>query len=175
MTVNVRIMAATNRDLSRAVSRGEFRRDLFFRLNVYGIRVPPLRERLADIPVLTRQIVGQMASELRLTAGLSIRPEDMEKLIQYSWPGNVRELKNVLERSVILSEGPDLRLDFLDLTETNHCESPWVVSFLIPVHDLGRGGIETPVYRNGPCNGLAVINVLPHVFSGSPDIRSSAR
>ena len=83
VTVNVRIMAATNRDLSQAVSGGEFRRDLFFRLNVYGIRVPPLRERLADIPVLTRQIVGQLARELRLTAGLSIRPEDMEKLMQY--------------------------------------------------------------------------------------------
>jgi PAS domain S-box-containing protein len=129
VTVNVRIMAATNRDLSQAVARGEFRPDLFFRLNVYGIRVPPLRERLADIPVLTRQIVGQLARELRLTAGLSIRPEDMEKLIQYSWPGNVRELKNVLERSVILSEGPDLRLDFLELAETSHCKSPWTVEF----------------------------------------------
>jgi transcriptional regulator with PAS, ATPase and Fis domain len=78
VTVNVRIMAATNKDLSQAVSRGEFRRDLFFRLNVYGIRVPTLRERLADIPVLTRQIVGQLARELQLTAGLSICPEDME-------------------------------------------------------------------------------------------------
>jgi len=129
VTVNVRIMAATNRDLSQAVSRGEFRRDLFFRLNVYGIRVPPLRERLADIPVLTRQIVGQLARELQLAAGLSIRPEDMEKLIQYSWPGNVRELKNVLERSVILSEGPDLRLDFLELAEANPCQSPSIVEF----------------------------------------------
>jgi PAS domain S-box-containing protein len=129
VTVNVRIMAATNRDLSQAVSRGEFRRDLFFRLNVYGIRVPPLRERLADIPVLTRQIVGQLARELQLTAGLRIRPEDMEKLIQYSWPGNVRELKNVLERSVILSEGPDLRLDFLELAEANPCQSPSIVEF----------------------------------------------
>lgn len=129
VTVNVRLMAATNRDLSQAASRGEFRRDLFFRLNVYGIRVPPLRERLADIPVLTRQIVGQLARELRLTAGLSIRPEDMEKLIQYSWPGNVRELKNVLERSVILSEGPDLRLDFLELAEANPCQSPSIVEF----------------------------------------------
>ncbi|MFZ5865510.1 MAG: sigma 54-interacting transcriptional regulator [Thermodesulfobacteriota bacterium] len=129
VTVNVRIMAATNRDLSQAVSRDEFRRDLFFRLNVYGIRVPPLRERLADIPVLTRQIVGQLARELRLTAGLSIRPEDMEKLMTYSWPGNVRELKNVLERSVMLSEGPDLRLDFLEPAEPNQCESPWTVEF----------------------------------------------
>lgn len=129
VTVNVRIMAATNRDLSQAVSRGEFRRDLFFRLNVYRIGVPPLRERLADIPVLTRQIVEQLAQELHLTAGLRVRPEDMEKLMQYSWPGNVRELKNVLERSVILSEGPDLRLDFLELAETNQCESPWIVEF----------------------------------------------
>jgi PAS domain S-box-containing protein len=129
VTVNVRIMAATNRDLSQAVSRGEFRRDLFFRLNVFGIRVPPLRERLADIPVLTRQIVGQLAREHRLTAGLSVRPEDMEKLMQYSWPGNVRELKNVLERSVMLSEGPDLRLDFLEVAEPHQCESPWIVEF----------------------------------------------
>jgi PAS domain S-box-containing protein len=129
VTVNVRIMAATNRDLSQAVSRGEFRRDLFFRLNVYRIRVPPLRERLADIPVLTSQIVGQLARELQLTAGLSIRPEDMEKLIQYSWPGNVRELKNVLERSVIISEGPDLRVDFLEFTENSESEAPLVVNF----------------------------------------------
>jgi len=129
VTVNVRIMAATNRDLSQAVSRGEFRRDLFFRLNVYGIRVPPLRDRLADIPVLTRQIVDQLARELQLTAALSIRPEDMEKLMQYSWPGNVRELKNVLERSVILSEGPDLRLDFLEPAEPNQYESPSTAEF----------------------------------------------
>ncbi|MCA1961712.1 MAG: sigma 54-interacting transcriptional regulator [Desulfomonile sp.] len=129
VTVNVRIMAATNRDLSQAVSRGEFRRDLFFRLNVYRIRVPPLRERLADIPVLTRQIVGQLARELRLTAELDIRPEDMEKLMQYSWPGNVRELKNVLERSVMLSEGPSLRLDSLEPAEPNEIESTWGVGF----------------------------------------------
>lgn len=129
VTVNVRIMAATNRDLSQAVSRGEFRRDLFFRLNVYGIQVPPLRERLADIPVLTRQIVGQLARELRLAAGFSIRPDDMEKLMQYSWPGNVRELKNVLERSVMLSEGPDLRLDFLEVSEPHQCESALTVEF----------------------------------------------
>lgn len=153
VTVNVRLMAATNRDLSQAVSRGEFRRDLFFRLNVYRIGVPPLRERLADIPVLTRQIVEQLAQELQLTAGLRVRPEDMEKLMQYSWPGNVRELKNVLERSVILSEGPDLRLDFLELAETNHCESPWIVefppspSFTSVIGDLRRQFIELALQR----------------------------
>ncbi len=165
VTVNVRIMAATNRDLSQAVSKGEFRRDLFFRLNVYGIRVPPLRERLADIPVLTGQIVGQLAQELRLTAGLSIRPEDMEKLIQYSWPGNVRELKNVLERSVILSEGPDLRLDFLDLAHTNDCDSPWVVGFppspsmTSAIEELRRQFVEMALERSGG-NKCAAARIL---------------
>jgi PAS domain S-box-containing protein len=129
VTVNVRIMAATNRDLTEAVSKGEFRRDLFFRLNVYRIQVPALRERLSDIPVLTQQILAQLAQELRLTAELRIHQEDMEKLIRYSWPGNVRELKNVLERSVIISEGPDLRVDFLEFTESSESEAPLVMNF----------------------------------------------
>jgi sigma-54 dependent transcriptional regulator, acetoin dehydrogenase operon transcriptional activator AcoR len=129
VTVNVRIMAATNRDLGQAVAKGEFRRDLFFRLNVYRICVPPLRERAADIPVLTRQIVSRLAGEMLLGREMSIRSEDMEKLIRYSWPGNVRELKNILERSVIISEGPDLRMDFLESTESGESEAPLVVNF----------------------------------------------
>jgi PAS domain S-box-containing protein len=127
--VNVRIMAATNRDLSQAVSSGEFRRDLFYRLNVYRIQVPPLRERAADIPILSRQIVGQLTRELQLAREVHIRTEDMEKLIQYSWPGNVRELKNVLERSVIISEGPDLRVDFLEFKETGQSDGPVILDF----------------------------------------------
>lgn len=129
VTVNVRIMAATNRDLCQAVANGEFRHDLFFRLNVYRVRVPSLRERPADIPVLTRQIVSRLAGEMRLTKEMSIRSEDMEKLIKYSWPGNVRELKNILERSVIISEGPDLRVDFLEAAESGESEAPLVVNF----------------------------------------------
>jgi PAS domain S-box-containing protein len=129
VTVNVRIIAATNRDLSQAVAKGEFRRDLFFRLNVYRISVPPLRERQEDIPVLTRQMVSRLASEKRLTQQMSIRPEDMEKLIRYSWPGNVRELRNILERSVIISEGPDLKVDFLEFAENSESEAPMVVNF----------------------------------------------
>lgn len=129
VTVNVRIMAATNRDLSQAVSSGEFRRDLFFRLNVYRIQVPPLRERAADIPILTRQLVSQLARELKLPREVSIRAEDMEKLIHYCWPGNVRELKNVLERSVIISEGPDLRVDFLEFAEPIKSDTPFVADF----------------------------------------------
>ncbi len=155
VTVNVRIMAATNRDLSLAVSRGEFRRDLFFRLNVYRIQVPPLRERTADIPILTRQIVSQLAREKKLAREVCIRTEDMEKLIQYSWPGNVRELKNVLERSVIISEGPDLRVDFLEFTEAGQSDGPLAVSFppssslTSVVEGLRRQFIELALDRTG--------------------------
>ncbi len=150
VTVNVRIMAATNRDLSQAVANGEFRRDLFFRLNVYRIRVPPLRERPADIPVLTRQIVSQLARELRLAREMCIRSEDMEKLIRYSWPGNVRELKNVLERSVIISEGLDLRVDFLEFTEASQSEAPLVRRLSpFPVPYFRGRGTEERVHRAG--------------------------
>ena len=155
VTVNVRIMAATNRDLSQAVANGEFRQDLFFRLNVYRIRVPPLRERQADIPVLTSQIVSRLAGEMRLTKEMSIRPEDMEKLIRYSWPGNVRELKNILERSVIISEGPDLRVDFLESTESGESEAPLVVNFppspslTSAVEELRREFIGLALNRTG--------------------------
>ncbi len=163
--VNVRIMAATNRDLTQAVSRGEFRRDLFYRLNVYGIRVPPLRDRLADIEVLTRQILGQLVRDLQLPAGLSIRPEDMEKLMRYSWPGNVRELKNVLERSVMLAEGPDLRIDLLELPESKNFESPGDLefppspSFGSAVREMKRQFIELALERTGG-NKCAAARIL---------------
>ncbi|MGO8822893.1 MAG: sigma 54-interacting transcriptional regulator [Desulfomonilaceae bacterium] len=155
VTVNVRLIAATNKDLSEAVSRGEFRRDLFFRLNVYRIQVPPLRNRVEDIPILTRQIVNRLAHELRLAREMRIRPEDMEKLIQYSWPGNVRELRNVLERSLIISEGPDLRVDSLELVETGHSESPFFVNFpprhslTYMVEELRRKFVELALRRTG--------------------------
>jgi sigma-54 dependent transcriptional regulator, acetoin dehydrogenase operon transcriptional activator AcoR len=165
VTVNVRIMAATNRDLSQAVSMGEFRRDLFFRLNVYRIQVPPLRERAADIPILTRQLVSQLARELKLARELCIRPEDMEKLIQYSWPGNVRELKNVLERSVIISEGPDLRVDFLEFAEPIKSDGPLIMDFppsqslTSLIEELRRQFISLALERTGG-NKCAAARIL---------------
>jgi sigma-54 dependent transcriptional regulator, acetoin dehydrogenase operon transcriptional activator AcoR len=165
VTVNVRIMAATNRDLGQAVASGEFRRDLYFRLNVFRIQVPPLRERAADIPILTRQIVDKLARELKLAREMCIRAEDMEKLIQYSWPGNVRELKNVLERSVIISEAPDLRVDFLEFAETSQSDGPLTVNFppspslTSVVEGLRRQFIEHALDRTGG-NKSAAARVL---------------
>jgi formate hydrogenlyase transcriptional activator len=105
--VDVRLIAATNRDLAAAVAAGTFRQDLYFRLNVFPIEVPPLRERREDIPVLARHFVGRFASKVgrRITR---IPDDVMRRLVAYDWPGNIRELENVIERAVILSAGPEL-------------------------------------------------------------------
>jgi transcriptional regulator with GAF, ATPase, and Fis domain len=102
--VDVRVVAATNRDLSEAVRTGAFRADLFYRLNIFPVRMPPLRERLHDIPLLAAHFVRQFAQRM----GKPVRrlaPGTLERLARYEWPGNVRELANVLERAVILSSG----------------------------------------------------------------------
>ena len=107
--VDVRVIAATNRDLEEEVQQRRFRADLFYRLNVFPIRIPPLRERRDDIPPLVRHFVlvhGSRLGKKITTTGQKI----MEILVQYDWPGNVRELQNVIERGVILSSGPALDL-----------------------------------------------------------------
>lgn len=110
IAVDVRILAATNRDLEAALERGEFRQDLYYRLNVFPIRMPPLRERVADIPVLVEYLVERYAKK----AGKSIRSIKKETLAQfqaYDWPGNVRELQNVIERAVVLCDGEMFSID----------------------------------------------------------------
>ncbi|MEP7341621.1 MAG: sigma 54-interacting transcriptional regulator [Acidobacteriota bacterium] len=99
---NVRIVAATNRDLRREVEAGTFRQDLFFRLSVFPIELPPLRERREDIPLLVRHFI-QIASKQARGGNLQITSEQMRRLQNYNWPGNVRELQNVIERAMILS------------------------------------------------------------------------
>jgi formate hydrogenlyase transcriptional activator len=112
LKVNVRMIAATNRDLKRAVAEGRFREDLFYRLNVFPIAIPPLRERLDDVPRLTRHFVMTCATKLGKSIE-TISEQAMSKLSTYSWPGNVRELQNVIERAVILSPARRLELDDL--------------------------------------------------------------
>jgi DNA-binding NtrC family response regulator len=108
--VDVRVIAATNRDLLGAVATGDFRSDLFYRLNVFPIEIPPLRERKEDIPLLVEHLIDRYARKL----GKKIRGVDQKThdLLQaYQWPGNIRELQNVIERSVIVSETEDLTVD----------------------------------------------------------------
>jgi formate hydrogenlyase transcriptional activator len=115
---NARLIAATNRDLGEMVSAGQFRSDLFYRLNVFPVHVPPLRERAEDIPILVHHFAQQFARAMnkRIEA---ISAESLRALSSYSWPGNVRELQNVMERAVILSQGPVLKVPVGDLKRTN--------------------------------------------------------
>jgi formate hydrogenlyase transcriptional activator len=113
--VDVRIVAATHRDLEGMILEKLFRSDLYYRLNVFPIHVPPLRERPEDIPLLAQHFVQQVTRRMRKTID-TIPSETVEALIRYRWPGNIRELENVIERAVILSPGPVLRLSLRDLS-----------------------------------------------------------
>ena len=106
--VDVRVVAATNRDLSSAIKEGRFREDLFYRLNVIPITLPPLRERREDILVLAKYFLSRFAAETKRQV-TEIAREAEEKLLVYDWPGNVRELANVIERAVVLGQGADIR------------------------------------------------------------------
>jgi formate hydrogenlyase transcriptional activator len=112
--VNVRLVAATNRDLTKMVAAGQFRSDLYYRLRVFPILLPPLRERREDIPLLVRYFVDRHSRKLYKKIE-SIPDEAMRALIRWDWPGNIRELENFIERAVILSKGPILRLPLGEL------------------------------------------------------------
>src|ERR1700685_761694 len=110
--VDVRIIAATNVDLRHMVREGRFREDLFYRLNVISIELPPLRQRKEDIPLLVEHFLKKYAEENERPVR-RITPEALRPLMAYSWPGNVRELENVIERAVVLSSGPEINVDLL--------------------------------------------------------------
>jgi formate hydrogenlyase transcriptional activator len=114
--VNVRLIAATNRDLAKMVAEKQFRSDLFYRLKVFPVFAPPLRERTSDIPILVRHIVSRHSRRMGKTIE-TIPPEAMEALTAWKWPGNIRELENFLERAVILSRGPVLHVPLAELED----------------------------------------------------------
>ncbi len=107
--VNVRVVAATHRNLEEMIQQKQFRSDLYYRLNVFPISIPPLRERAEDIPLLVRHFARQFAQRMNKTVK-TISPETMEALARYPWPGNVRELQNVIERSVVMHERGELNV-----------------------------------------------------------------
>lgn len=111
--VNIRIIAATNRNLEAMVNAGTFRKDLWFRLNVFPIGIPPLRERPADIPALVQHFIQLKVRELKTAAIPPLHAQAMDDLIAYAWPGNVRELQNVVERALILNPRGPLAFDHL--------------------------------------------------------------
>ena len=123
LRTDARLIAATNRDLSEMVEKQTFRADLYYRLNVFPIEVPPLRERAEDIPMLVRHFVHQFARRMNKTIE-TIPSETMNALTNYSWPGNIRELQNLIERAMILSSGSVLRVPLEVLKSSNVIAAP---------------------------------------------------
>jgi DNA-binding NtrC family response regulator len=129
LQVDVRVVAATNRKLKAAVAARQFREDLYFRLSVFPIDIPPLRSRTGDIEILARHFVERYSRDLKKKP-LTLTPQAMEELCAYAWPGNVRELQNCIERAVILAEGDaihprHLNLSFRDVVAPAEEISPW--------------------------------------------------
>ncbi|MBB3932000.1 DNA-binding NtrC family response regulator [Kaistia hirudinis] len=109
--VDIRLISATNRDLIALVKEGRFREDLYYRINVFPIRVPPLRERREEIPELVRHFTARFAAEEHKTALAGVAPQALELLMRYPWPGNIRQLENAVFRAVVLADGPLLTVD----------------------------------------------------------------
>ena len=149
--INVRILAATNRDLEQAVAQGTFRRDLYFRLNVLSLRIPPLRERRQDIPLLVGHFLEKLSRDSGSARNMS--PEAMKILLAYDWPGNVRELEHCLERACALNSGPEIHPTDLPsgISGRGHAVAPANGSAkIVPISELEKQTIlEAIAQLNG--------------------------
>jgi PAS domain S-box-containing protein len=166
--VDVRVLAATNRNLHKAVQEKSFREDLFYRLSVFPLRLPPLRERTEDIPLLVQFFVNNFATRIgrRLDR---VGPESMQRLGAYPWPGNVRELENVLERAVILANGPVLEVgpDVLPIIDAP--KPPAAVASSGSLEDVEREHILTVLCQtewviDGPRGAAKVLHLHPNTL-----------
>jgi formate hydrogenlyase transcriptional activator len=163
--VNVRILAATNRDLQKAIAAGTFREDLFYRLNVFPIHVPLLRERKEDIPMLVEYFIDRFARK----AGKDIRSIDkqsLELLESYSWPGNIRELQNVVERSVVLCDADTLRIESSWLSVGDSTSAGRTGSLASKIQEQERDFIERALAEaegkvSGPLGAAAKLGISP--------------
>lgn len=165
LKVNVRLVAATNRDLAKMVKEGGFRADLYYRLNVFPIRLPSLRERSTDIPLLARFFLDKFARKM----GKAIRdlsPRACERLLGYSWPGNIRELQNVIERAAILARGSLLEIDNALELRLEDQEPKNTPDQLIPFEDMERAYILKVLERTrwvieGEQGAAAILDLNP--------------
>jgi Nif-specific regulatory protein len=144
--VDARVLAATNRDLAAAVTDGEFREDLYYRLNVFPIRVPPLRERKEDIPNLLLYFAAKISQEYGRKVGIS--ESVMTLLTKYDWPGNVREMENLIERMVIMADGDEIDTNLLPASFCEHRAEPDVKQPLSRIEEIERKEILSALERN---------------------------
>jgi formate hydrogenlyase transcriptional activator len=155
LRTDARLIAATNRNLASMVQDQRFRSDLFYRLNVFPVRLPSLRERREDIPLLVWHFARQFAERMKRNYE-SISPETMKALCEYDWPGNIRELQNLIERAVILCPGPVLRVPVRDLHRRT-----------IPVPQSGLGGQHQTLEQAARAHILQVLKETKWVLGGS--------
>jgi transcriptional regulator with GAF, ATPase, and Fis domain len=163
--VDVRIIATTNRDLEEAVRNGRFRRDLYYRLNIFPITIPPLRQRKEDIPLMVQAFIDRYSRKLgkQIT---SIQKETMKELQDYPWPGNVRELESIIERAVIVCPGP-----VLQLTERLEISSPLFSSTVMTLEETERNQIlkilsDTRWHIEGKDGASAILGLPPSTLRG---------
>jgi two-component system response regulator HydG len=149
ITVDVRLIAATNRDLTEAIKEGSFRGDLFYRLNVVSLHIPPLRERKEDIPLLVNHFLEKYNSRIHKQSNQikGVSPEALEVILHHDWPGNVRELENTVERLVVLSTGPYLEPE--DLAYAGLFLAPPPESTALDLKDLEREHIRRTLQKFG--------------------------
>jgi formate hydrogenlyase transcriptional activator len=146
--VDVRLVVATNRDLAQMLGEKQFREDLYFRLNVFPIRIPPLRERVGDIPLLVRHYVDKYARRMNKRIE-TIPGEAMEALCRHCWPGNIRELQNFIERAVILTPGSVLQVRLRELQQS----SPVLTTTVNTLQDVQRQHILEALRETGAVIG----------------------
>ena len=165
--LDIRIIAATNRDLEDMVKNHLFREDLWFRINVFPVLIPPLRERRSDIPALLHHFIGLKARELKLPAIPSLAAGAIDLLMEYHWPGNVRELQNVIERALILNPSGPLTFEHLSLKHPGktlelreHGEETDRIDEVLSRH-IRRVLSETKGKVNGPDGAAALLGINP--------------
>jgi formate hydrogenlyase transcriptional activator len=158
LRVDVRVIAATNRNLHAMMKEGKFREDLFYRLSVFPILLPPLRERAQDIPALTWHILSDLGKRM----GRSVRgvhASTMDSFCRYSWPGNIRELRNVIERSLIMNDEPVFRAEMVDLVMRSH---PKLGSLDEMIFAYTRNVLQETRWRvRGPGGAAEVLGLKP--------------
>jgi DNA-binding NtrC family response regulator len=162
LTTNLRLIAATNRDLSADVAAGRFRGDLYYRLNVVRVRMPPLRERLEDIPLLVEVILRPLAKEMGRPVPI-VSPRALKRLASYPWPGNVRELRNVLERAMLTMTGKEIRSEDLLLESVTGSIAKTT------------GGLPAADWEIRPLDDVVADYVAASVTAADGNVRKAAR
>lgn len=178
--VDVRVIAATNRDLQKCVKEGTFREDLYYRLSVFPVSVPPLRKRKLDIPKLAQNVIDELNHTYEHKKTIS--PGAEAALLQYSWPGNVRELRNVMERAFIMSDGEEILAEDLAIVDNGNLHTPTTISptYGVASGDQGQNPPEAGQLQSGDGSFQDQVErfearLIAQALEGADSVRGAAR